>query len=178
MSRVGRKAITIPAGVKTEIRPDSVAIQGPKGKLETAIFPNFKVEEKKNELAVKRPSDLKRHMSQHGTLRSLINNMIIGVTEGFQKELQIQGMGYKAQVQGKNLTMQLGFSHPVVFPIPEGISIKTPKPTIIIVEGIDKHQVGQVAAMIRDYYKPEPYKGKGIRYKDEYVRHKAGKTVA
>jgi len=178
MSRVGKKPIILPSGVKAQCKADSITVQGPKGKLECVIFPGFTVEAKEKELIVKRPSESKQHLALHGTLRSLIFNMVAGVSEGFKKELEIKGMGYKAQVQGKSLVMQLGLSHPVNYPIPEGVTIKTPKPIQITVEGIDKHQVGQVAAVIRDYYKPEPYKGKGIRYKGEYVRHKAGKTVA
>ena len=178
MSRVGKKPIVLPSGVKIQASQHSITVQGPKGKLELAIFPEFKVEVKDKELIVKRPTESKRHLALHGTLRSLINNMVVGVSQGFIKELEIQGMGYRAQVQGSSLVMQLGFSHPVNHPIPQGITIKTPKPTQITIEGIDKHQVGQVAAIIREYYKPEPYKGKGIRYKGEYVRHKAGKTVA
>ena len=178
MSRVGRKIIVLPKGVKAKVTPKSVAIEGPKGKLEQSIFPGFKVESTDKELVVKRPSEEKQIMSLHGTLRSLIDNMIVGVSQGFTKELEIQGMGYRAQIQGKNLTMQLGFSHPVTFVIPDEISIKTPKPNQIVIEGISKQKVGETAAMIRDFKKPEPYKGKGIRYKGEYVRHKAGKTVA
>lgn len=178
MSRVGKKPIALPGGVKTKIGDSSVIVEGPKGKLEQSIFPDFRVELVDKELVVKRPSESKRHLMLHGTLRSLINNMVVGVSEGFTKELEIRGMGYRAQAQGNSLVMQLGKSHPVTFPVPKGVAVKTPKPTQIVIEGIDKHQVGEVAATIREYYKPEPYKGKGIRYKDEYVRHKAGKTVA
>jgi len=178
MSRVGKKPIVLPKGVKAKIAKDTVLVEGPKGKLQMEVFPEFKAELKENQIIVTRPSEIKRHLALHGTLRSLINNMVVGVSEGFKKELEIQGMGYKAQVQGSSLVMQLGKSHPITFPIPKGISIKAAKPTQIAVEGIDKHQVGEVAAMIRKFYKPEPYKGKGIRYKGEYVRHKAGKTVA
>ena len=178
MSRVGRKIIILPSGVKAHLNPASIAVEGQKGKLEQAIFPGFKVELKDREIIVKRPSETKRDIALHGTLRSLINNMVIGVSQGFIKELEIQGMGYRAQVQGKVLSMQLGFSHPVNFSIPDGVAIKTPRPTQIVIEGPDKYRIGQTAAIIRDFYKPEPYKGKGIRYKGEYVRHKAGKTVA
>lgn len=178
MSRVGKRPIVLPSGVKAEIKGRTVAVQGPKGKLQQDVFPEFKVELKDNLLSVKRPSDAKRHLALHGTLRALINNMVVGVSQGFIKELEIQGVGYRAQAQGSTLNMQLGFSHPIVFQIPQGITIKTPKPTQIAIEGADKHQVGQVAAIIRDFYRPEPYKGKGIRYKGEYVRRKAGKTVA
>ena len=178
MSRVGKKPIVLPSTVKAKIADSSINIEGPKGKLALSVFPGFKVEAKEKELIVKRPSESKKDLALHGTLRSLINNMVVGVSQGFTKELEIQGMGYRAQAQGKTLTLLLGFSHPIEFPVPEGVAIKTPKPNQITVEGIDKHQVGQVAAIIRDYYKPEPYKGKGIRYKGEHVRHKAGKKVA
>ena len=178
MSRVGKKAIILPDGVKARLTPTTLTIEGPKGKLEQHIFPGFKIELKEKELVIKRPSESKQHLSLHGTLRNLINNMVVGVLQGFVKELEVQGMGYRAQVQGNSLNIQLGFSHVINFPIPKGVSVKTPKPTHIVIEGMDKHQVGQIAAIIRDFYKPEPYKGKGIRYKGEYVRHKAGKTVA
>ncbi len=177
MSRVGRKPIKVPKEVKIRLRDNEVNVEGAKGKLAMKVPKAFKVDFKDGEITVSRPSDLKEALALHGLYRSLINNMVEGVSKGYSKELEIQGVGYKAQVQGKNLNMQLGFSHPVNFSIPEGITIKTPKPTIITVEGIDKKNVGEVAAIIRAYYKPEPYKGKGIRYKDEYVRRKAGKAV-
>ncbi|NQT07384.1 MAG: 50S ribosomal protein L6 [Candidatus Omnitrophica bacterium] len=177
MSRVGRKPIAVPKGVKVEIKDNEVTVQGTKGKLSLKIPNSYKVTLDKENITVTRPSDLKINMSQHGLYRSLINNLIIGVTEGYNKKLEIQGVGYKAQVQGKNLNMLLGFSHQINFPIPEGITIKAPKPTQVHIEGIDKKLVGEVAATIRAFYKPEPYKGKGIRYEGEYVRRKAGKTV-
>ncbi|MBL7069536.1 MAG: 50S ribosomal protein L6 [Candidatus Omnitrophica bacterium] len=177
MSRVGRRVINIPNGVKAELKDNHVAVQGPKGKLELKVPKAYKVELKDNALSVSRSSDLKGDISRHGLYRSLINNMIIGVSEGYSKQLEIQGVGYKAQAQGKNLNLALGFSHPIIFPIPEGINIKTPKPTQIVIEGIDKKLLGDVASTIRAYYKPEPYKGKGVRYHGEYVRRKAGKAV-
>lgn len=177
MSRIGKKPITIPSGVKVNLAGRTLKVEGTKGKLELDIHPRMKVEVKDNEVLVKRPSDIKLDKSLHGLTRSLIQNMIIGVTEGYIKELEIHGVGLRAQVQGKKLNLQLGFSHPVNYEIPQGITIETPKPTEIVIKGIDKQQVGEVAAEIRDYYKPEPYKGKGIRYKGERVRRKAGKTV-
>ena len=177
MSRVGKKSITLPKEVKVELKDNHVAVQGPKGKLGMDVPKAFKLQLKDNQLSISRPSDLKNDMSRHGLYRSLINNMIIGVSQGYSKHLEIQGVGYKAQAQGKNLNLQLGFSHPVVFPVPEGVNIKTPKPTQIVLESIDKKLLGEVTATIRAFYKQEPYKGKGIRYKDEYVRRKAGKAV-
>jgi large subunit ribosomal protein L6 len=177
MSRVGKKPIDIPSNVKVALDGKTVKVEGPKGKLEQKIHQRINAEVKDNQVVVTRSSDIKLDKSLHGLTRSLIHNMIIGVTEGYKKELEIHGVGLRAQVQGKNLNLQLGFSHPVNFEIPQGITIVTPKPTQIEISGIDKQQVGEVAAEIRAYYKPEPYKGKGIRYKDEYVRRKAGKTV-
>jgi len=177
MSRVGRRPISIPNGVKVELKDNHLFVHGPKGKLDMKIPKAYKLGLKDNVLSVSRPSDLKSDMQRHGLYRSLINNMIVGVSAGYSKQLEIQGVGYKAQAQGKNLNLQLGFSHPLVFPIPEGISIKTPKPTQIVIEGIDKKLLGDVASAIRAHYKPEPYKGKGVRYQGEYVRRKAGKAV-
>lgn len=177
MSRVGKKSITLPKEVKVELKDNHVTVQGPKGKLGMDVPKVFKLELKGDQLSISRPSDLKSDMSRHGLYRSLINNMILGVSQGYAKHLEIQGVGYKAQAQGKSLNLQLGFSHPVVFPVPEGVNIKTPKPTQIVLESIDKKLLGEVTATIRAFYKPEPYKGKGIRYKDEYVRRKAGKAV-
>ncbi len=177
MSRVGKKLIVVPKGVKVNVNNNRVAAEGPKGKLDIEVPQAYKVELKDNTISLSRPSDLKKDMSLHGLYRSLVNNVIEGVQNGYKKELEIQGVGYKAQAQGKNLNLQLGFSHQVTLPIPAGITIKTAKPTQISIEGIDKQLVGQVAASIRALYKPEPYKGKGIRYKNEYVRRKAGKAV-
>lgn len=177
MSRVGRREIIIPKEVKVEIKDNEVFVQGPKGKLNLRVPKAFEVSLKGGKLSVSRPSDLQKNVALHGLYRSLVNNLIIGVSKGYLKKLQIQGVGYKAQIKDKTLNLQLGFSHPIEFDIPEGIVIKTPKPTEIIIEGIDKKLLGDVAAAIRAFYKPEPYKGKGIRYEGEYVRHKAGKTV-
>jgi large subunit ribosomal protein L6 len=178
MSRVGKRPIDIPQGVKLDVTPSSVRVEGPKGKLQLDIPEGIKVETKDNRVLVTRASNLKDLLMKHGLIRALLNNMIKGVTEGFVKELEIIGVGFKAQVSGKKLILNLGFSHPVEYEIPEGITIETPKPTNLTVKGIDRQLVGEVAAEIRDFYKPEPYKGKGIRYVGEYVKKKAGKTVA
>lgn len=180
MSRVGKKPIQIVKGVKVNVNGLTVLVEGPKGKLTQSFHPTMKMEVKGEQVIVS-PSGaedtLKNVDAIHGLTRTLINNMIIGVTNGYQKELEIQGVGFRCQVSGKKLVLQLGFSHPVDFPIPEGIVIEAPKPTQIIIKGIDKQKVGEVAAEIRDIFPPEPYKGKGIRYVGEYVKKKVGKAV-
>ena len=178
MSRIGKKPVDLPGGVKATIAGNKVTIEGPKGKLDLAIPANFKVAVKDNKVSVTRPSDLKQHKALHGMMRSILNNMVIGVTSGYQKDLEITGVGFKAQVQGKVLNIQLSYSHPINFNIPDGLTIETPKPTNIVIKGIDKTKVGKAAAEIRDFYRPEPYKGKGIKYAGEHVRRKAGKAVA
>lgn len=178
MSRIGKRPIDIPANVKVEIKGSEVAVEGPKGKLRRTIHQRIKAEIKDNRIIVTRTTDSNQDKSLHGLTRNIIFNMIKGVSEGFSKELEIRGVGFRAQVSGKVLSLQLGFSHPVDFHIPEGISVEAPKPTQIVVKGIDKEKVGSIAAKIRSFYKPEPYKGKGIRYVGEYVRHKVGKAVA
>lgn len=178
MSRVGKKPIDISANTKIELKRSGITVKGPKGQIEKSIHPDIKVEVKNNQIIVTRPSDSKWHRSLHGLTRNIIFNMVRGVNEGYTKELEIRGVGFRAQASGKSLSLQLGFSHPIVFAIPEGITVELPKPTQIVVKGIDKEKVGETTAKIRSFYKPEPYKGKGIRYKDEYVRHKAGKAVA
>ncbi len=180
MSRVGKKPIQIIKGVKVNINGDSVLVEGPKGKLSMQMHPAIKAEVKGEQVIVaphEASESLKNAGALHGLTRSLINNMILGVTSGYQKELEIQGVGFRAQVSGKKLVLLVGFSHPVDFQIPDGIVIEAPKPTQLIIKGIDKHKVGQVAAEIRDIFPPEPYKGKGIRYLGEYVRRKVGKAV-
>jgi large subunit ribosomal protein L6 len=179
MSRVGKKPIQIVKGVKANVNGNTVLVEGPKGKLSQDFPASIKVEVSGEQIVVSPRGDEKAKNigALHGLTRSLINNMIVGVTNGYQKELEIQGVGFRAQVSGKKLVMQLGFSHPVEFHIPEGIVIEAPKPTQVIIKGIDKHKVGQTAAEIRDIYPPEPYKGKGIRYLGEYVRKKVGKAV-
>lgn len=177
MSRVGKKPILIPKNVKVSVTGNTVLVEGPKGKLIFDAHPNITVEAKADQIIVSRRSDEKSDMALHGLTRSLINNMVVGTTAGYQKELEIQGVGFRAQVSGKKIVLQLGFSHPVDFHIPEGIVIEAPKPTQIIVKGIDKQKVGETAAEIRAIFPPEPYKGKGIRYVGEYVRKKVGKAV-
>lgn len=178
MSRIGKKPLAIPKDVKIEVKDGCISAEGPKGKVSRILSDRISVEIKDGQLFVKRASDIKTDKSLHGLYRALISNMIKGVTEGYVKELDIIGVGFKAQIQGGALNMQLGFSHPVNFSIPEGIKIETPKPTQIVIRGIDKEKVGEVAAEIRSVYPPEPYKGKGIRYAGEYIKKKVGKAQA
>ena len=178
MSRVGKKPIDMPVNVKVVIEVKTVKVEGPKGKLSLNAHPRVDVVLENNKVVVKRQSDLKLDKSLHGLTRTLINNMIKGVTDGFKKDLEIVGVGFKAALQGKQLVLNLGFTHPINYDIPEGIVILVPKPTSVSVSGIDKRLVGQVAAEIRDFYRPEPYKGKGVRYLGEHVRRKVGKKVA
>ncbi len=179
MSRIGRAPITIPAGVTVKLGEDNlVSVKGPKGELSRKINHDMKVTVEGNTITVERPSDDKTHRSLHGLSRTLINNMVIGVTEGFSKNLEINGVGYRAQKQGKNLNLSLGFSHPVVVEPPEGISFDIPSANAITVSGIDKELVGAVAAKIRSFREPEPYKGKGIKYAGEHIRRKEGKAGA
>jgi large subunit ribosomal protein L6 len=177
MSRVGKKPILIPKNVKVSVTGNTVLVEGPKGKLTLEAHPKMTVEAKADQVLVSRHSDEKTDMALHGLTRTLINNMVVGTTTGYQKELEIQGVGFRAQVSGKKLVLQLGFSHPVEFHIPEGIVIEAPKPTQVVIKGIDKQKVGETAAEIRAIFPPEPYKGKGIRYVGEYVRKKVGKAV-
>ncbi len=177
MSRIGRKPIAVPNGVKVNVSGQTINVEGPKGKLSLEFSPRIEIEVANNEVVVKRHTDIKSDKALHGLYRSLIANMIEGVANGFKKELEMIGVGYKAQVKGKDLVLDVGFSHQVIFPIPNDLSIQAPKPTQIVIEGIDKQRVGQVAAEIRKIRKPEPYKGKGIRYVGERVRRKAGKAV-
>jgi len=178
MSRVGKRPISIPDKVKVKVEAGKVYTEGPKGKLDWILPSGVKVLVEGALVTVQRLREDKIGYSMHGLVRAYINNMINGVNEGYTKMLEIHGVGYKAQVQGKNINLQLGFSHPVVYAVPDGVSVKTPKPNRIEIQGIDKAKVGEVAAKIRDFLKPEPYKGKGIRYEGEYVRKKAGKAVA
>lgn len=178
MSRVGKNPIPIPDKAKVEIKESNVTVTGPKGTLVREIHPDISASIEDNQLLVSRPSDLKKHRALHGLTRALLNNMVVGVTEGFKRELQIIGVGYRGEMQGKNLVLYLGYSHPIVFNPPEGIKIEAfPKENKISVEGIDKELVGQVAAKIRSFRKPEPYKGKGVRYVGEHVRSKVGKKA-
>ena len=177
MSRIGKLPITIPAGVTITVSDDNtVTVKGPKGTLSEKISAVIKVEITDGILTVSRPSDQKEHRALHGLSRSLINNMVIGVTTGFSKALEIVGTGYKAQMQGKNLVLNLGYSHPVEMIPREGIEFEVPAPTKVVVKGISKQVVGQTAAEVRAVRKPEPYKGKGVRYEGEFVRRKEGKT--
>ena len=177
MSRIGRKPVVLPAAVKAAMQGRQFSCQGPKGKLDLKVHPRLKVEIKDNQVSVERPTDIRTDRALHGLTRSLIQNMVHGVTQGYLKELEIVGVGFKAQVKGKILNLALGYTHPIDYAIPEGIEIKCPNPTRIAIAGADKQSVGQVAAEIRGFYAPEPYKGKGIRYVGEVIRRKQGKTV-
>ena len=177
MSRIGKLPINIPAGVTITVSDDNtVTVKGPKGTLSEKISKDMTINQEGNVLTVSRPSDMKEHRALHGLSRSLINNMVVGVTTGFSKALEIVGTGYKAQMQGKNLVLNLGYSHPVEMAPREGIEFEVPAPTKVIVKGINKQVVGQTAAEVREVRKPEPYKGKGVRYEGEHVRRKEGKT--
>ena len=178
MSRIGRMPIAVPAGVEVKIDGHVVTVKGAKATLTREIHPNMNVAMEGNEILVTRPNDDKQNRALHGLTRSLIHNMVVGVTEGFKKELSVQSVGYRVQKQGKDLVMNLGYSHPVTMTEIEGITIDVPNPNSIIISGPDKQKVGQFAAEIREKRPPEPYKGKGIRYSDEYVRRKEGKTGA
>ena len=178
MSRIGKKPIAVPAGVEVKIDGHTVTVKGPKGTLSRTLNEEMDIKMENNEILVSRPNDEIKNRSLRGLTRTLINNMVVGVTQGFEKKLEIQGVGYNAQMQGKNLKLSLGFSHPVIITPPEGITITTPSSVVILVSGADKEMVGQVAAEIRAWREPEPYKGKGIRYSGEYVRRKARKTGA
>ncbi len=178
MSRIGKAPITVPSGVEVKIQGRQVAVKGPKGELDIEVPGDITVRQDGEVLLVERPDDERQNRALHGLTRSLVNNMVLGVTEGFSKELQIVGVGYRAAAKGTNaLELQLGFSHPVNVEAPDGISFDVPVPTRIIVSGTDKQVVGQVAANIRSYRKPEPYKGKGVRYLGEHVARKAGKAA-
>ena len=176
MSRIGNKIIEIPESVTLNISAGMVDIKGPKGTMAISVHSDMQVKQDNGSIIVERPSDSRTHRSLHGTTRQLLANGVQGVSEGFNKELEIRGVGYQANMQGKYLVLQLGFSHDIYFEPPEGIEIKANR-TEISVSGINKQLVGEVAAKIRSFRKPEPYKGKGVRYKDEYVRSKQGKTV-
>ena len=177
MSRIGKEPISIPSDVQVSIEGRSVGVTGPKGSLDLDLPGEINVRQEDGTVLVERPNDDRKNKALHGLTRSLINNMVIGVSEGFKKELEIVGVGYRAAKSGDGLELQLGFSHPVKVKAPDGITFDVPEPTQIIVSGINKEVVGQVAADIRSYRKPEPYKGKGIRYAGEYVARKAGKAA-
>ncbi|MBE5849982.1 MAG: 50S ribosomal protein L6 [Lachnospiraceae bacterium] len=177
MSRIGKMPIAIPAGVTVDVAENNkVTVKGPKGTLERVMAPEMKIAVEGAEVTVSRPNDLKRNKSLHGLTRTLINNMVIGVTDGYEKKLEVNGVGYRATKQGKKLVLNLGYSHPVEMEDPEGVETVVEGTNIIFVKGIDKEKIGQYAAEIRDKRRPEPYKGKGIKYADEHIRRKVGKT--
>ena len=177
MSRIGNKPVVLPSGATLELVENVIVVKGPKGQLSFEVPQAITVEVKDNQVTFTRPSDVKEHRSLHGTTRAIINNMVIGVTEGYEKILEIEGTGYRAQLQGKKLVVNAGYSHPVEMEIPEGLTVTVPNQTEIHVAGCDKQLVGQFAADIRIIRKPEPYKGKGIHYRGEYIRRKEGKKA-
>jgi large subunit ribosomal protein L6 len=177
MSRIGQRPIEIPDGVTVEIGAGVVSVKGPKGELSQSVSPSMRIEQSNGTLTVERPSDRGEHRALHGLTRTLIANMVEGVTNGFEKRLEIQGVGYRARLQGKALEMTLGYSHPVSVSPPDGIEFEVPQPTEVVVRGIDKQLVGETAARVRKQRPPEPYKGKGVRYSGEYVRRKVGKRA-
>lgn len=177
MSRIGRTPISIPQGVTVDVKGSSVRVKGPKGELSRTFDPDMQIKLEDNQVVVQRPTDQRRHRALHGLTRSLLNNMVLGVSQGFVRRLQIEGVGYRAELQGKNLVLNVGYSHPVVIEPPDGISFEVERGGRGIgVAGVDKELVGEMAARIRRVRSPEPYKGKGIRYEGEYVRRKAGKA--
>lgn len=176
MSRIGKQPVTVPAGVEVIIDGNAVTVKGPKGELAREFSPMMTIVQEGEEIIVSRPNDSREAKSLHGLTRTLVSNMVEGVSNGYSKKLQLVGVGYRAALKGKDLEMQLGFSHPVLVEAPENITFEVPGQTEIIVSGISKEQVGQVAANIRKWRKPEPYKGKGIRYEGEHVRRKVGKA--
>jgi large subunit ribosomal protein L6 len=177
MSRIGRRPIQLPSGVTVTIEPELVSVKGPKGELSERVPRDIEVLQEGETLLVSRPTDRGEHRALHGLTRSLVAKMVQGVTAGYEKRLEIQGVGYRAQLKGKNLELAVGYSHPVPIPAPSGIEFEVPQPTRIVVKGISKQQVGEIAAIIRKQRPPEPYKGKGIRYEGEYVQRKVGKRA-
>lgn len=178
MSRIGNKPIAVPSGVTVSVEGGAVKVKGPKGELVQPLHPDMKVRVDNGTIFVERPDDNKKNKALHGLTRALIANMVTGVTGGYKKTLEIIGVGYKAEKRGKNLVLNVGYSHPVEYPEPTGITLTAPTPTTVVIEGTDKQKVGQVAAELRAVRRPEPYKGKGIRYQGEQVRRKAGKAGA
>ncbi len=176
MSRIGKQPIVIPAGVDVTIEGNLVTVKGPKGTLSREIHPNITVEKDGNEIKVTRPDDKKENRSLHGLSRTLIANMVYGCSETFKKELEVNGIGYRAELKGKELVLKVGYSHDVIMAVPEGITVEVPGPNKIIISGADKQKVGQYAANVREKRPPEPYKGKGIKYADEHIRRKEGKA--
>ena len=177
MSRIGSQIIVIPDGVSVTIDGSRVKVKGPKGEIEKEFHPSMQIAQENGELRVRRPSDRRDHRALHGLTGALLANMVKGVTAGFEKKLEIVGVGYRAEAAGKSLRLHLGFSHPIVYEPPAGVSLQAESPTLVTVSGVDKESVGQAAAEIRSLRPPEPYKGKGVRYQGEHVRRKAGKTA-
>jgi large subunit ribosomal protein L6 len=177
VSRIGKLPVEIPANTNVSLTDNLLTVKGPKGELKRVLHSKVNVQHKDNQITVTRNDDNKESRSLHGLTRALINNMVEGVTNGFSKKLEIVGVGYKAEMKGKNLLLTIGYSHPIFVAVPDTIQIKTPSPTEIEISGVDKEMVGKIAAKIRSFRKPEPYKGKGIKYSDEYIRRKAGKTA-
>lgn len=177
MSRIGKKPVVLPAGLKVDLKEKTLVVEGPKGKMSIEMDSRISIENKDNEFFLSRENELKETKALHGLYRMLINNMITGVMQGYEKRLEINGTGFKAAVAGQKLTLNIGFSHPVVYDIPEGIKVAVEDSVKLVVSGVDKHLVGHVAAVIRDFRPCEPYKAKGIRYSDEVVRRKAGKAA-
>ena len=179
MSRIGLKPVQLPSGVEVDVKENNlITVKGPKGSLSQKVSPEIKVVVEDGSIVFSRESDARAMRAQHGLARALVHNMVVGVTDGFQKKLVLNGVGFRAEKKGKKLVMNLGFSHPVEMEDPEGIETEVSDATTVVVKGIDKALVGNYAAVIRDWRKPEPYKGKGIRYEDEYIRRKEGKTGA
>ena len=176
MSRIGKKAIPLPKGVTVTVEGNTVKVKGPKGELQRTVHPELSIALENNELTVSRPSDETRHKALHGLTRTLVANMVEGTSTGFRKTLELVGVGYKAEVRPYGVQLALGYSHPIEYKAPKGIKITAPIPTQILIDGADKEMVGQVAAEIRSFRKPEPYKGKGVKYQGEQIRRKAGKA--
>jgi len=177
MSRIGKQPVIVPSGVDVRLSGATLAVKGPKGQLSLDVHPDMTVTVENGEVRVQRPTDEPRHRALHGLTRSLIANMVTGVTEGFSKTLEIIGVGYRADPKGRGITLNLGYSHTIEYEAPEGVTLECPNQTTVVVSGADKQKVGQTAAEIRGFRPPEPYKGKGIRYRGEHVRRKAGKTA-
>ena len=175
MSRIGKRPVAVPSGVTANVSGQTVKVKGPKGQLEVALHDEVVVELQDGAVKVTPRNETKRARSMWGLSRTLVSNLVVGVTQGFERKLEINGVGYRAAAQGKNLNLALGYSHDVVYAVPEGIQVVTPKPTEIVISGIDRQKVGQVAAEIRSYRPPEPYKGKGVKYSDEHIFRKEGK---
>jgi large subunit ribosomal protein L6 len=177
MSRIGKKPVTIPGGVEVKLDGQAITVKGPKGELAMEVHPELGLVVEDGEIRVSRPSDAPEHRALHGLMRSLVHNMVEGVTAGFSRTLEIVGVGYRADRKGQGITLNLGYSHPIEYKAPEGVELEVPNQTTVVVRGADKQKVGQTAAEIRGFRPPEPYKGKGIRYQGEQIRRKAGKTA-